>query len=63
MFSRILRFQNALYSLLSGAGVKNGPTPYELNYYDQSHYLKEFQKLCGVLPSEMLKLMAGRTIN
>lgn len=63
MFSRILRFQNALYSLLSGSGGKNGLTPYELNYYDQSHYLKEFHKFCGILPSEMLKLMAGRTVN
>ena len=60
LFSRILRFQNALFRLLSKGRLPS--TPYELNYYDQSHYLKEFQKFSGVLPSEMLRIMAGHCV-
>ena len=61
MFSRILRFQNALFKLLSRTRTESAP--YELNYYDQSHFLKEFQKFCGILPSEMQKLMAGHPVD
>ena len=63
MFSRILRFQNALFKLLSLSRSRTESTPYELNYYDQSHFLKEFQKFCGTLPSEMQKIMAGHPVD
>lgn len=63
MLSRILRFQNALFWLLEKPHNPADGTPYELNYYDQSHFLKEFQKFCGILPSEMQQLMRTHSVN
>ncbi|MBC8536399.1 AraC family transcriptional regulator [Feifania hominis] len=56
-FSRALRFQNALYRLVKPTDVPF--TPYEFNYYDQSHFLHEFKACCGMLPAQLLALLGG----
>lgn len=48
-YCNILRFQASLPS------IKEGKLYPELNYTDQSHYIKEVKKLSGVSPKELFK--------
>lgn len=61
-FSRILRFQNVLIRLLSPQHCAPDKAPYILYYYDQSHFLREFRRFCGISPAGMQKLLADRHI-
>lgn len=56
-FSRIIRFQSFLYALESDS---NAPIDrcLDAGYYDQSHFIKEFNTLYGLTPSEALTLIA-----
>jgi AraC-like DNA-binding protein len=53
-YCNILRFQSSLLHIQEG---KLFP---ELNYYDQSHFIKEVKKLSGASPKELFKNPNGR---
>jgi AraC-like DNA-binding protein len=48
-YCNILRFQASLYH------IKEGKLFPQLNYYDQSHFIKEIKKFSGVSPKELFK--------
>ncbi|SHF09750.1 transcriptional regulator, AraC family [Fodinibius roseus] len=51
-FSRIVRFQHTL-ELVQGDKL-SGSEFFDAGYYDQSHFIKEFNQLYGKTPSEVL---------
>lgn len=53
-FARISRFQQ-FYSRINTAANYEVPDDLYDHYYDQSHYIKEFQKYVGYTPSEYSK--------
>jgi AraC-like DNA-binding protein len=48
-YCNILRFQASL------SHIKDGKLYPQLNYYDQSHFIKEIKKFSGVSPKELFK--------
>lgn len=48
-YCNIIRFQASL------SHIKDGKISPQLNYYDQSHFIKEIKKLSGASPKELLK--------
>lgn len=52
-FSRIIRFQYILNSAKASQNVPRGHF-FDAGYYDQSHFIKEFNQLYGKTPSEVL---------
>ena len=59
--SRFKRYVRLLRSQDQGSGLKISwlNVPPELNYADQSHWIKEFKKLQGITPSEYTRLSMG----
>ncbi len=53
-FAKVVRFQNLLKSKPSTQSLKHNKIYYDLGYYDQSHFIKEFKHLYGLTPSEVL---------
>ncbi|ERJ58728.1 AraC family transcriptional regulator [Sphingobacterium paucimobilis] len=54
MFSRIIRFQSGL-NILRKSDLHNLTTlAYEKNYFDQSHYIREFKEFTGTTPKNFL---------
>ena len=53
-FSRIRRFQKALAQIGSKSEVDWSDVAFECGYYDQSHFINDFQAFCGVSPSVYL---------
>jgi len=51
-FSQVIRFQNILRAKPSSQSLKNNKIFYELGYYDQAHFIKEFKKFYGVTPAK-----------
>ena len=51
-FCQIVRFQNILRSKPSVASLKQNKIFYNLGYYDQAHFIKEFKNFYGVTPSK-----------
>ncbi|WHT75212.1 helix-turn-helix domain-containing protein [Myroides odoratimimus] len=63
LFSRIMRFQSSL-DLLRESKFKNLTTlSYQSDYYDQSHYIREFKEFTGVSPKEFIKSSDEQLIN
>lgn len=56
-YTRIVRFQKALAHMqrLSGKAAGHAQIAYASGYADQSHYIREFKKLCGHTPRSLLK--------
>ncbi|SDK13022.1 Helix-turn-helix domain-containing protein [Pedobacter sp. ok626] len=54
VYCNILRFQASL------SHIKEGKLFPQLNYYDQSHFIKEIKKLSGASPKELFKNENGR---
>ncbi len=52
LFSKVMRFQQLLRSKPSSASLKNNPIFYDVGYYDQAHYIKEFKTLFGTTPAK-----------
>ena len=48
-YCSILRFQASLFH------IKEGKLFPQLNYYDQSHFIKEIKRLSGALPKDLFK--------
>ncbi|MCC5942248.1 MAG: AraC family transcriptional regulator [Balneolaceae bacterium] len=53
-FSQIVRFQNSLNANLSTLGLKRNNVFYDLGYYDQAHFIKEFKRFYGITPTKAL---------
>ena len=56
-FSQVVRFQNILRAKPSLESLKQNKIFYDLGYYDQAHFIKEFKNFYGVTPSKAF----GRT--
>ncbi|MDF2454969.1 MAG: AraC family transcriptional regulator [Cytophagaceae bacterium] len=51
-FSQVVRFQNILKAKPSNQNPKHQDLFFDLGYYDQSHFIKEFKKFHGVTPNQ-----------
>ncbi len=51
VFGKVIRFQNILKAKPSSESLKHNKLFYDVGYYDQSHFIKEFKSLYGVTPN------------
>lgn len=51
-FCRVVRFQRALARLRRAPGCSLAAVAAECGYYDQPHFVREFRRLTGAVPSE-----------
>ncbi len=51
-FSKIVRFQNTLKAKPSSQSLQQNKLFFDVGYYDQSHFIKEFKNFYGVTPSK-----------
>jgi len=50
-FSKVVRFQNILKAKPSKQSLRRNKLFYDLGYYDQAHFIKEFKNFYGVTPT------------
>jgi AraC-like DNA-binding protein len=53
-FSQVVRFQHILNATPSTQSLKQNKIFFDLGYYDQAHFIKEFKKFYGVPPAKAL---------
>lgn len=53
-FTRIIRFQRALYILQTNPRISLTQLAFECGYYDQPHLIKEFKTFAGCTPTEFM---------
>ena len=53
-FTRIIRFQRALYILQNNPKISLTQLAFECGYYDQPHLIKEFKTFSGCTPTEFI---------
>ena len=51
-FSNVVRFQNILQAKPSSQSLRQNKLFFDVGYYDQSHFIKEFKNFYGVTPSK-----------
>ncbi len=51
-FSKVVRFQNILKAKPSTQSLRQNKLFFDMGYYDQSHFIKEFKNFYGVTPSK-----------
>lgn len=51
-FSKVVRFQNILRAKPSTQSLKANKLFFDVGYYDQAHFIKEFKTFYGVTPSK-----------
>ena len=51
-FSKVVQFQNILRAKPSTQSLKSNKLFYEVGYYDQAHFIKDFKNFYGVTPSK-----------
>lgn len=51
-FSKVVRFQNILKAKPSKQSLAQNKLFFDVGYYDQSHFIKEFKNFYGVTPSK-----------
>jgi AraC-like DNA-binding protein len=51
-FSKVVRFQNILKAKPSVQSLRENKLFFDVGYYDQSHFIKEFKSFYGVTPSK-----------
>ena len=54
-FSRVVRFQHILYAKPSTQSLKQNKIFYDVGFYDQAHFIKDFKSFYGVTPSKAFK--------
>lgn len=54
-FSKVVRFQNLLKVNPSSKEFKEGKLFFDLGYYDQSHFIKEFKNFYGTTPGKVFR--------
>lgn len=50
-FSKVVRFQNILRAKPSAQSLRQNKLFFDVGYYDQSHFIKEFKNFYGVTPA------------
>ncbi len=56
IFCKIIQFQKALELFSSGRPKNMTEICTTLGYYDQSHFIRDFTKYCGITPLKYLKM-------
>ncbi len=51
-FSRVVRFQNILRAKPSQQSLRENKLFFDVGYYDQAHFIKEFKNFYGVTPTK-----------
>jgi len=51
-FSKVVRFQNILKAKPSTQSLRKNKLFYDLGYFDQAHFIKDFKNFYGVTPSK-----------
>jgi AraC-like DNA-binding protein len=51
-FAKVVRFQNILRAKPSSQSLRQNKLFYDIGYYDQAHFIKEFKNFYGVTPSK-----------
>lgn len=51
-FSKVVRFQNILRAKPSTQSLRKNKLFFDVGYYDQAHFIKEFRNFYGVTPSK-----------
>jgi AraC-like DNA-binding protein len=54
-FSKVVQFQNILKAKPSSQSLKQDKLFYDIGYYDQSHFIKDFKNFYGVTPNKAFK--------
>lgn len=54
-FSKVVQFQNILRAKPSNQSLKENKLFYDVGYYDQAHFIKDFKNFYGVTPSVAFK--------
>lgn len=54
-FSKVVQFQNILRSKPSNQSLKANKLFYDIGYYDQAHFIKDFKNFYGVTPTKAFK--------
>lgn len=54
-FSKIVRFQNILRAKPSSQSLRQNKLFFDVGYYDQAHFVKEFKHFYGVTPSRAFR--------
>ncbi len=54
-FSKVVQFQNILKAKPSSQSLKQNKLFYDIGYYDQSHFIKDFKNFYGVTPTKAFK--------
>lgn len=54
-FSKVVRFQNILLSKPSVQSLKYNKLFYDIGYYDQAHFIKDFKNFYGVTPNQAFR--------
>ncbi len=55
VFSKVVRFQNILKAKPSHQSLRKNKLFFDLGYYDQSHFIREFKNFYGVTPSQAFR--------
>lgn len=55
-FTRIVRFQRALYTLQNTPDINITELAFDCGYYDQPHLIKEFKAFAGYTPPEFISV-------
>ncbi len=55
-YSKIIRFQQMIYSLSKDSDDSYIDLIYHFGFYDQAHFIKEFKSLSGYTPKEFAKI-------
>lgn len=51
-FAKVVRFQNILKAKPSSQSLRSNKLFFDMGYYDQAHFIKEFKNLYGVTPTK-----------
>lgn len=54
-FSKVVQFQHILGAKPSNQSLKQSKLFYDIGYYDQSHFIKDFKNFYGVTPTKAFK--------
>jgi AraC-like DNA-binding protein len=54
-FSKVVQFQNILRAKPSNQSLKTNKLFYDVGYYDQAHFIKDFKNFYGVTPTKAFK--------
>lgn len=54
-FSKVVRFQHILQARPSVKGLKQDKLFYDLGFYDQAHFIKDFKSFYGITPAKAFR--------